>query len=167
MHDEELTYSFVCPVSFLKNGETVIQSYKEISGALALGLKKLGFEIGFPKDKKASTNFEYCMSLSTGADLSCNGKKIIGSAQFRKNGYILQHGSILFDYDKQKIKGIFGEEPEADKITTIKEINPSITGYELCNALKDGVEEYFELSFDTIHLQGQNVEFWLRQGICV
>lgn len=167
LHDDELTYSFVCPASFLKNGETVIQSYKEISGALACGFKKLGIQTEFPAQKKAETKFEYCMSLSTGADLSFEGKKIVGSAQFRKNGYILQHGSILFSLDKDKLKGIFSEEPRFDKITTIKDINPKLTGYELSRALKNGVEEYFSMSFDTIHLQGQNVEFWLRQGICV
>lgn len=147
LHDNELTYSFVCPVSFLKNGQTIIQSYKEISGALAAGLKKAGIDAYMPLEKKASTNFEYCMSLSTGADLSFKGKKIVGSAQFRKHGYILQHGSIMFDYDKEKIKNIFGEAPLEEKITTIKESAPQLTLEGLCDSLKCGFEEYFNLEF--------------------
>lgn len=150
LHDNELTYSFVCPASFLKNGETVIQSYKEISGALALGLKKIGLEPEFPAEKKAVTKFEYCMSLSTGADLSFKGKKLVGSAQFRKQGYILQHGSLMFDYDKEKIKNIFGEAPKEDKITTIKESAPHIALEELCDSLKLGFEEYFNLNFKNL-----------------
>ena len=146
-HDNELTYSFVCPASFLKHGETVIQSYKEISGALALGFKRLGIDAEFPLEKKVSTKFEYCMSLATGADLSYKGKKLVGSAQFRKQGYILQHGSILFDYDIQKISKIFGETPNSDKITTINEIDSTITREALCDALLSGVEEYFRISF--------------------
>lgn len=148
LHDNELTYSFVCPIEFLKNGETVIQSYKEISGALALGLKKLGLNAEFPIEKKAHTNFEYCMSLATGADLSIDNKKIIGSAQFRKQGYILQHGSIMFDYDEQKLENIFGEKPLTEKITTINNINPKIKLEELCIALKSGVEEFFNITLE-------------------
>lgn len=148
LHDNELTYSFVCPIEFLKNGETVIQSYKEISGALALGLKKLGLNAEFPIEKKAHTNFEYCMSLATGADLSIDNKKIIGSAQFRKQGYILQHGSIMFDYDEQKLENIFGEKPLTEKITTINNINPKIKLEELCLALKSGVEEFFNITLE-------------------
>lgn len=167
LHDDELTYSFVCPASYLKEGSSVMKSYKEISGSLALGFNKLGIEVGFPEEKKSSTKYEYCMSLSTGADLSYNGKKIVGSAQYRKNDYILQHGSILFSLDKKKIKGIFGEEPACDNIVSLNEILPKLTGYELCNALKEGVEEYFLIQLETIHPQDQSEEFLLRQGICV
>ena len=147
LHDNELTYSFVCPIKYLKYGESVINSYKEISGALALGLKAAGIEADFPKDKKASASFEYCMSLSTGADLSYNGRKIAGSAQFRKQGYILQHGSIMFSYNPDLIQNIFGEEPQADKITTLNEIAPNLGLEQLCKFLKSGFEEYFNADF--------------------
>ena len=30
LHADEITYSYICPVSFLKNGEHVVSSYKEI-----------------------------------------------------------------------------------------------------------------------------------------
>ena len=44
-----------------------------------------------------------------------------------KNGYILQHGSILLDYDRELLEKIFKEEVDTDEITSIKEINPDIT----------------------------------------
>ena len=148
LHDNELTYSFICPQHFLKNGNSVTQSYKEISTALALGLKSLGVEAEFPQNTRAKTKFEYCMSLSTGADLTCNGKKLIGSAQFRKQDYILQHGSVMFDYDAIVIESIFAEKPQKDKIAVLKDILPSVTVEELCVAFKYGFEEYFALKFD-------------------
>lgn len=150
LHDNELTYSFICNTSFLKNGESIIQSYKEISAAIALGLQKTGIEVEFPQNVRAKTKFEYCMSLSTGADLSYQGKKLVGSAQFRKQGYILQHGSIMFDYDPLCIKNIFGEEPAEGKITVLKDIIPDITVEKLCGALKEGFEEYFQTEFSAI-----------------
>ena len=149
LHDNELTYSFICPASFLKNGESIIESYKEISSALALGFKKLGMEVEFPQNVRAKTKFEYCMLLSTGADLSYLGKKIVGSAQFRKQGYILQHGSIMFDYEPMRIKNIFGEYPEDEKIAILNDILPDITVEELCNSIKSGVEEYFNIKLQT------------------
>ena len=153
LHDRELTYSFTCRADFLKNGETVLQSYKEISGALIKGFEKLGICAAFPEEKQkhaSGVRFEYCMSLSTGADLSFEGKKLVGSAQFRKEGCILQHGSILFDYKPEKISQIFGEEPQQAQIAAIKKISPEITVEQLCFELKKGFEEKFAMPFNVV-----------------
>lgn len=127
LHDKELTYSFICPFEYLKHGENVKESYKEISEFLIKKLDEIGIHTDFGGQKPVNTKFDYCMLLSTGADLCYNGKKLIGSAQCRKNGYILQHGSILLDYDKKLLEEIFKEEVNSDEITSIKEINPNIT----------------------------------------
>lgn len=127
LHDKEITYSYICPVNHLNNGGSVINSYKEISQLLIDGFEKLGIKLEFPKEKKTHTKFDYCMSISTGADLCYEGKKLIGSAQFRKAGYILQHGSILFDYDKELIKKIFHEQVNENSLTCLNEIDPRIT----------------------------------------
>ena len=107
LHDDEVTYSFVCPCDYLDGGESIIKSYKEISSALMEGLKLLGIEAELGNKKQRSASFDYCMSLSTGADLCYKGKKIIGSAQYRHQNYILQHGSILFSYNKEIIEKLY------------------------------------------------------------
>lgn len=127
LHDNEITYSYICPVSYLKNGEHVISSYKEISQILIDKFKLLGIELNFGTQKPVKTGFDYCMLVSTGADLCYNGRKLIGSAQYRKNGYILQHGSILYDYNKPLLEKIFKEEISTDEIISIKEINNELT----------------------------------------
>lgn len=142
LHDKEITYCFVCHQDFLDNGQCVISSYKEISEALVLGFADLGIELGFPEYKRVSVQSGYCMNLSTGADLSYEGKKFIGSAQARKRGYILQHGSILLDYDKELLEKIFGE--KLDDVISLKEINPTLCNTKtLCEALKTGFEKKF------------------------
>ena len=55
-------------------------------------------------NKRINTKFDSSMLLSTGADLCWNNRKFIGSAQCRRNGYILQHGSILLDYNKELLE---------------------------------------------------------------
>lgn len=147
-HSNELTYSFVCPVDFLEQGESVILSYKEISGAIKNAFSLLNIEADFPENKKTNFSPEYCMSLATGADLSFCGKKLVGSAQYRKQGIILQHGSILFNYNVEIIKNIFGQNTDLSHITTINDINPEISIWDICQAMKTGFENYFKISFE-------------------
>ena len=125
LHDNEITYSFICPFGYLKNGENVKESYKEISQILIDKFKNLGIELNYGEQNGIHTKFDYCMLISTGADLCYNNKKLIGSAQCRKEGYILQHGSILYDYNPEFLEEIFKE--KVHDITSVKEINPNIT----------------------------------------
>lgn len=138
LHDNEITYSYICPVSYLKNGEHVVSSYKEISQIFIDKFKSLGIELSFGTNKPIKTGFDYCMLISTGADLCYKGRKLIGSAQCRKNGYILQHGSILFDYDLKLLETIFKEKVSTDEIVSIKEINSKLTKNDIIAILKEG-----------------------------
>jgi len=145
LHDDEVTYSYVAPAG---EGESVIESYKKISGILIDFFKTLGIDLNYGGGGKSrgksgdksigGTKFDYCMLLSTGADVCYQGKKLIGSAQCRKNGYILQHGSILFDYDKEFLENIFHEEVKG--ITCVKEILPEITKEELIHLLQQHLQ---------------------------
>ncbi len=131
-HDDEVTY---CYVGKEQKNESVIDSYKKVSGILIDFFKTLGIELEYGNNKKVSTNYDYCMLLSTGADICYKGKKIIGSAQCRKNGYIMQHGSILFSYDKSVLEAIFREKVEG--ITTVNEILPDITKEDFVKKLEE------------------------------
>lgn len=148
LHDNEVTYSFVCPCNYLQNGESIIKSYKEISSAIILGFKQLNIELEFGGKKKINNSFDYCMALSTGADLCYREKKLIGSAQFRKQNFLLQHGSVLFDYKKEVVDTIFNEETPKNTITCINEINPELTRKDIVEAMTCGFKEYFNISFE-------------------
>ena len=137
LHDDEITYSFICPIEYLKHGENVTESYKEISQILIDGFRKLGIELDFGGIKKYKGHIDYCMLISTGADLCYEGKKLIGSAQCRKQGYILQHGSILYNYNKNLLEKIFKETIDTSEITCIREINPKITKEDIINVLSE------------------------------
>ena len=137
LHDNEITYSFICPESFLQNGSYIVSSYKEISQILIDKFKKLGIDLDFGASKPIKTGFDYCMLISTGADLCYKEKKLIGSAQCRSHGYILQHGSILYDYNKKLLEEIFKEKVSTDEITSIKEINPKLSKEEIIDILNE------------------------------
>jgi lipoate-protein ligase A len=137
LHDNELTYSYICPVLSIENGENVTASYKFISGLWIDIFKNLGIELTIGGAPRHITKNNYCMSVSTGADLCWNNRKFIGSAQCRKNGYILQHGSILIDYDREKLDTIFNEETDYSTIVTLKEINPDLNIEDIILAAKN------------------------------
>ena len=137
LHDNEITYSYICPASFLENGENVVNSYKEISKILIDAFKKLDIELDFGGTKKVNGHKDYCMLVSTGADLCYKNRKLIGSAQLRKEGYIMQHGSILYDYDKEFLEKIFKEEVDTSSIISIKEINSQITKNDIIEILRN------------------------------
>lgn len=137
LHDNEITYSFVCPENYLKNGGNVVESYKELSKILINAFNQIGIELDFGGVKKPQKHPDYCMLVSTGADLCYQNRKLIGSAQFRKEGYILQHGSILYDYNLNLLEKIFHEKVDTSSIISIKEINPDIKKEDIINLLSN------------------------------
>jgi lipoate-protein ligase A len=142
LHDNEITYSFICPAEYLEHGENVTKSYMEISQILIDTFKILGIELNFGGQKPVNTKFDYCMLISTGADLCYKGKKLIGSAQCRKNGYILQHGSILYGYNTDLLEKIFHEKVDTSAITCIKEINPKLTKEKILKSFVSVIKDY-------------------------
>ena len=144
LHDDEITYSYVSPVSIIPDGEIIASSYKYISGILIDFFKTLGVELEFgggkSSDKKVSTKFDYCMLISTGADVCYKGKKIIGSAQYRKQGYVLQHGGILFGYNKELLESLFHEEVPPGAITTVKDVLPDMTKEEFVRLFEEFIK---------------------------
>ena len=152
LHDDEITYSYITPISIVPDGESVAASYRYISGILIDFFKTLGVNLefggGIPKlpmgQIKGSMKFDYCMLISTGADVCYQGKKIIGSAQYRKQGYILQHGGILFGYNKELLESLFHEEVTKDSITTVKDILPDMTKEEFVRLFEDYIAREYQ-----------------------
>lgn len=139
-HDKEITYSFVCPCDYFPGAESVVESYKAISNILICTFKRLGIELSIGGGSVHTKN-NYCMLVSTGADLTCNGKKLIGSAQYRAKGYILQHGSVLYDYDSKLLENIFAAPVDTSGITSIKEILPEMSMEEFGTLFQDTVRD--------------------------
>jgi len=82
-YDGELTYSVIAPESRLPSD--VVESYEEICGWLIDALDRLGIDATF-----APIN-----------DVEVDGRKLSGNAQTRRNGVLLQHGTVLYDLDPE------------------------------------------------------------------
>ncbi len=117
LHDDELTYSIVAPGEAIPGGRSIGRSYLSISEALMRGLEILGIEARVGDEKATRDNSPaICFALSTRADLTAQGQKVIGSAQVRREGFILQHGSIPVALDLAKHAAVFGAEQAAEEL---------------------------------------------------
>ncbi|MBT7469375.1 MAG: lipoate--protein ligase family protein [Candidatus Cloacimonetes bacterium] len=106
LHDEEITYAVIVP-TIEKFAGNVIDSYSEISRALAEGLRIMGVNVEFEKGNLSAShqrqNANPCFTSSSRYELTFERKKIVGSAQVRRENALLQHGSILLNHDQSKV----------------------------------------------------------------
>ena len=109
LHDNEVTYAVIGPAVGKLSGN-VTESYSEISKALAKGLELMGIGVDFEKGSLSSELQRQaanpCFTSSSRYEMSYQRKKIVGSAQVRKNNCLLQHGSILLNYNQSKLAQI-------------------------------------------------------------
>ena len=94
LHQDEVTYAVAVPEHMLF--KSVIRTYLELSKALVEGLNMMGLgcEIARERSKERYTDFAACFATTSIHEIMIDGKKLVGSAQTRKDGIILQHGSI-------------------------------------------------------------------------
>lgn len=100
LHQYELTYSVIAPEHDPHVSGTIIESYLRISQAILKGLKVLGVPaemVACSGLNKASSSA--CFDAPSWHELVVDGRKLVGSAQVRKEGVLLQHGSILLHFD--------------------------------------------------------------------
>ena len=103
LHDRELTYSIALPCSHPFR-HTPVVAYEMVHTAIVQLLRRCGVESAMRADAElnepaitpiAGDEKFLCFLRSDPRDIVTQGHKIVGSAQRRRKGCILQHGSIL------------------------------------------------------------------------
>jgi len=163
LHDKELTYSFI--IDEKEMPKSVMESYKIISKGLLQGLNNLGLKAAMNEDVKKGQKSAVCFNDPSWYEILVNKKKIIGSAQKRVNGKLLQHGAVLIDIDIEKYCGLFnnynGEliKKVKDRMTSINnELNKQISYNEVKEAMKKGFEEELKIDFVGDKLTEKEIE---------
>lgn len=125
-HGGELTYSVVC-----KQGDVpddIIESYRLICGGLVQGFDQLGLRAEFNPVN----------------DVLGNGKKISGSAQTRRWGSVLQHGTMLISPDVRRMFELLKVSPEKISDKFIASVFERVTTIERELERKPSFEEVRE-----------------------
>jgi lipoate-protein ligase A len=102
MHHREITYSVTAPVS---EAGSLRETYSRINRILQLGLSRLGVlvEPAATTQRAPSPSIRPCFEIPGEGELVAGGAKLVGSAQWRENGALLQHGSILVEDDQSSL----------------------------------------------------------------
>jgi lipoate-protein ligase A len=96
VHDRELTYALAVPGPWGATRQRAL--YRQVHEALAESLGRLGAEATIAPPSAVSEVVSepfLCFQRRTEGDVLLQGCKVIGSAQRRGKGAVVQHGSIL------------------------------------------------------------------------
>src|SRR5215207_7956543 len=107
LHEFELTYSFITK----QYPQNIMESYRWICEAIVVSINRLGFDASF-------------VPLN---DIVVKGKKVSGSAQTRRKGVLLQHGTLLLGVDVDKMFCVLKVPSEKLKDKIIKEVKERVT----------------------------------------
>jgi lipoate---protein ligase len=107
--DGEITYSVIAKEQLFP--KDIIASYRDICGCIIHSLGLLGIQAEFKPIN----------------DIIVSGKKISGNAQTRRSGVLLQHGTVLFSVDVEKMFSILRVPDEKIKDKLIADARERVT----------------------------------------
>jgi lipoyl(octanoyl) transferase len=115
LHDRELTYCVLAPAAALGGPR---RAYEVINRALVAGLASLGVHAvvatagaaPHPHGDAAAP----CFQAPAAGEVVAGGRKLVGSAQRREGGTLLQHGSILIEGSQDAVLALLHPPPAPD-----------------------------------------------------
>ncbi len=159
LHTDELTYSIAGPVDHPLLQGPVLDVYRRLSEGLLLGLQRLGLEaVKAPPSARARDVSAACFEVPSAYEISVQGKKIIGSAQRRASGFVLQHGSLPLFGDVTRLVEVMTFTDEgarqafrthlAGRATTLEAaLGRRVSFWEAATAIVDGLNSALGLDF--------------------
>ena len=134
----QLIYALIIDSSFLPGD--LVESYKRICGAVIRGLSYLGV---IAEHKPVN-------------DIIVNGLKISGSAQLRRGGIVLHHGTVMVDTDLDTLAAVIrpGKTKRSDplvckRVTCLREVLGKAPDMrEVKRVLIQGISETFGITFN-------------------
>lgn len=159
LHDQEITYSVIVKLDHPQVPSSVSASHQWISQGLTLALQRLGLPIKTAKPQRTQSHASLaCFDAPSDYEIVLDGKKLVGSAQTRQQGILLQHGSILLsshvdrlvrmmhvrtDDMRERIRRRF-----ASKATALDEwLKPLPAKEELCAQLFSGLSDGLQIAY--------------------
>ena len=106
LHTRELTYSVIVPEAELGS---LRESYLAINRALAAGLQDLEVSAELQPDtgdRAMVPSIRPCFESPAPGEVVVAGRKLVGSAQLRERGVVLQHGSLLLEDQQHLLKDL-------------------------------------------------------------
>jgi lipoate-protein ligase A len=154
LHGGDLTYAVAMPRPSGPDGG-VDAVYRRLAGALIAGLARVG--VGAAVARHDGPAGPVCFAGQQGADLRVGERKLCGSAQVRRDGAVLQHGSILLERLAFDETDLLVSRPGAPTVTrqrlhaatvTLRELGAPTDPHVVAQAVVEGFRATLDLTFD-------------------
>jgi lipoate-protein ligase A len=120
LHADELTYSVALPGDDPRATGAVLDAYRTLSAGLVVGLRLLGADASMnPEDPLGVHNGSAaCFEVPSAYEIVAGGRKLMGSAQTKSQGRVLQHGSLplVGDIARVALYLAFESDEERDRL---------------------------------------------------
>ncbi len=160
LHADELTYSVCAPEDNPRVSGSVVESYRKLSSGLLRGLALAGITADSkPKAefKKTAAMNPVCFEHPSDYEITYQGRKLIGSAQVRRGGSLLQHGALPLNGAITRVVEVlaFSDETERNKaqekllkraITVADILNRPVSWQVMANHIVLGFSQALEIS---------------------
>jgi lipoate-protein ligase A len=151
LHGGDLTYAIAAPEALLPPG--LRATYQLAGAALRSALSALGIDAR-PSPGAAPTPHRGafdCFSEPAGDELCAEGRKLVGSAQRRARGGVLQHGSIRVYPDPAPLRAAAGL--DAGVATSLRELACEHSRKTLVEACAAAFSRVLEVRFESGFLE--------------
>ncbi len=117
LHTDELTYSVAGPQNNPVLAGAVLDSYLRLSQGLLAGLARLGLIVAKapPTSRSGADAGPVCFEVPSAYEIVAGGKKLVGSAQSRRQGWVLQHGTLPLVGDVTRLVEVVVVPDEAER----------------------------------------------------
>lgn len=132
LHDGDITYAVVARHGSMGVDET----YKLVAEGLIAAFAALGIKAEVAEHSTRRISLA-CFAVPTGADIVAGGSKIVGSAQLRRAGWFLQHGSIPISDNRSETARLLGHD-QPDTSTYLRAFCPDLTWENAAKTLIEG-----------------------------
>jgi len=141
LHDREITYSVVAPARALGGARV---AYRRINAAVAAALQSLGAEVGVSEGEGImAPDAGPCFQSPTGGEVVAGGRKLVGSAQARVDGALLQHGSIILSGDQSLLGELRDAAADHPPPATLEELVDAVVVDDVVAAVAAHVQAAF------------------------
>jgi lipoate-protein ligase A len=114
----------------------VVESYRRLSAGLVRGLALLGAEeiVADERAENRTPEGPVCFEVPSDYEITVGGRKLVGSAQMRARGAVLQHGAVPLHGDIARICPLLSRRPDPvrvrDRATTVSRALDRHVGWE-------------------------------------
>ena len=144
VHDRELTYSLVIPITDRLTDQHR-EHYLAVHRSVIATLSEFGIEASLSEGVKARQDDPFlCFERRSEGDVVIESHKVLGSAQRRRANALLQHGSLLLK-----------SSPHAPSLPGIEDLaKTSVNSDDLVSKLQQGIQNALKIDWDFSSLAG-------------